>query len=593
MISQILITFFRFINRFFEWHKLPKWIAVINLIALRTELRKRNLHDTSEGATYKSPDYPMHPKFLHSRTPDGSYNDLTQPSMGNSGQRFGRNVPLQYTFPESDPEILKPSPREISRKLMTRDAFIPAKSLNLLAAAWIQFQVHDWFDHGGPQISNTFKIGLAEDDEWYQSPMEIRRTSPDPNPDPPDSKSPPTYINHVSHWWDLSAIYGSDLKTTDSLRSRKEGKLKLNDRRLPVDYSTGLPRTGFNKNWWIGLALLHTLFSLEHNAICDRLKHDFPHWSDEHLFQTARLINAALTAKIHTIEWTPAIISHPVLKIAMNANWWGLAMERVNKIFGRISKSELISGIPGSRADQHGVPYALTEEFVSVYRMHPLIPDDLIIFSIDSGEKLKELEFKDFFAENARGVVDDKVTMADVFYSFGISHPGAITLHNYPRSLQNLKMPDGDGSCIDLAAVDIMRDRERGVPRYNKFRELLGLPLIKKFEDITENKDWIRELNELYEGDVNRVDLMVGLLAETRPRGFGFSDTAFRIFIVMASFTTDYTPEVYTQAGLNWINENDMSSVILRHYPELKPFLSQVDNAFAPWNKVHDNIKTP
>lgn len=86
-------------------------------------------------------------------------------------------------------------------------------------------------------------------------------------------------------------------------------------------------------------------------------------------------MNCALMAKIHTVEWTPAILAHPALKIAMNANWWGLAGETLNKLVGRLSKtSEAISGIPGSGAGQDGVPYSLTEEFVSVYRMHSLVP---------------------------------------------------------------------------------------------------------------------------------------------------------------------------------------------------------------------------
>jgi hypothetical protein len=80
-------------------------------------------------------------------------------------------------------------------------------------------------------------------------------------------------------------------------------------------------------------------------------------------------------AKIHTMEWTPAILAHPALEIGMAANWWGVAGETLNKIVGRISKtSETISGIPGSGVDQSGVPYSLTEEFVSVYRMHSLLP---------------------------------------------------------------------------------------------------------------------------------------------------------------------------------------------------------------------------
>jgi len=80
-------------------------------------------------------------------------------------------------------------------------------------------------------------------------------------------------------------------------------------------------------------------------------------------------------AKIHTVEWTPAILAHPALKIGMNANWWGIVGEKLTKAAGRISKtSEAISGIPGSSVDHQGIPYSLTEEFVSVYRMHSLIP---------------------------------------------------------------------------------------------------------------------------------------------------------------------------------------------------------------------------
>jgi hypothetical protein len=95
----------------------------------------------------------------------------------------------------------------------------------------------------------------------------------------------------------------------------------------------------------------------------------------DQIFDKARLVNCALIAKIHTVEWTPAILAHPTLQIAMNANWWGLVGENLTKAIGRVSKTnEAISGIPGSGADQDGVPYSITEEFTSVYRMHSLIP---------------------------------------------------------------------------------------------------------------------------------------------------------------------------------------------------------------------------
>jgi len=67
------------------------------------------------------------------------------PKMGMVGARFGRNAPANGTFSEPLPELLQPSPRTVSRQLMTRDHFKPATSLNLLAACWIQFESHDWF----------------------------------------------------------------------------------------------------------------------------------------------------------------------------------------------------------------------------------------------------------------------------------------------------------------------------------------------------------------------------------------------------------------------------------------------------------------
>lgn len=79
-------------------------------------------------------------------------------------------------------------------------------------------------------------------------------------------------------------------------------------------------------------------------------------------------------AKIHTVEWTPAILDHPTINTALRANWWGFLGEKLDKLLGHISKNEYICGIPGSGVDQNNVPFSLTEEFVSVYRLHPLIP---------------------------------------------------------------------------------------------------------------------------------------------------------------------------------------------------------------------------
>ena len=138
-----------------------------------------------------------------------------------------------------------------------------------------------------------------------------------------------------------------------------------------------------------------------------------------------------------------------------------------------------------------------------------------------------------------------------------------------------------------------MRVRERGVPRYNEFRRLFHLKPFDTFEEMADTPEHAEDLRRVY-GDVERVDTMIGMYAERKPKGFGFSDTAFRIFILMASrrlesdrfFTRDYRPEVYTQAGLDWVDANSMRTVLLRHFPELAPALAGVANPFAPWQRA-------
>ena len=195
----------------------------------------------------------------------------------------------------------------------------------------------------------------------------------------------------------------------------------------------------------------------------------------------------------------------------------------------------------------------------------------------------------------------NEVGMRNVLYSFGTEHPGAIRLHNYPKFLQELKkdafvLPDGtvrEAETVDLASIDILRDRERGVLRYNDFREKIGRSRVTSFADITSEPAWQKDLEEVY-GDVDSVDLMSGMLAEDFPEGFGFSETAFRLFNLMAPrrlrsdrfFTDSYKPEVYTEWGIRHVEETTMVDMIKRHYPELSPALEGKENAFKPWNTV-------
>jgi hypothetical protein len=422
-----------------EWYEFPDAVAAVKLIELREKMREKNLHDTEEPPLEKSTAPAVESR--NARTSDGTYNDLTCPRMGSAGVRFGRNVPLSETFPDI-PNLMNPNPRRVSLELLTRTAFQPATILNTIAAAWIQFMVHDWFAHKKGAWTNTHDIPVGDGDSWHERPMRVPKTPADA-PKVSGSTRPPSYVNENTHWWDGSEVYGSTAATQASLRAGRDGKVLVSPSgRLGVDPVTGLEITGFTDNGWFGLSLLHALFALEHNAVCDRLKRANPLWDDERLFQQARLVNAALLAKIHTVEWSTAILPHEIISAGLRTNWYGFLPDLQN-VFSALNNNELISGIPGSPTAHHAAPYSMTEEFVSVYRMHTLMPDDYTIRSAETGAQLGHVTLRE--VSGRRGVdFLARFNPEDLFYSLGTSHPGAIRLHNYPRTLQNLVLDNGE-----------------------------------------------------------------------------------------------------------------------------------------------------
>jgi hypothetical protein len=586
---RILIKAAEFVDRRWHWDRLPVPLGLLTLIGVRDALRESNLYDSYDGTPPSAPPRSA-ADYLTVRTVDGSYNDLTSPSMGMAGTRFGRNVPLATGRAEQTPELFDPNPRTISTELLVRTDFKPATTLNVLAAAWLQFETRDWFSHG-TTTDRMIEVPRPPGDDWPEDPIRVPATPADPTAPAGDDTT--TFLNTETHWWDASQIYGSTPEFQTAIRTREDGKVRIDaDGFIDIDPSA-VGASGGEDGWWLGLELMATIFLREHNAICDRLKSAHPQWSDDLLFNKARLINAALIAKIHTVEWTPAILGHPALQIGMRANWFGLAGERVKELFGRFGSGEIVSGIPGSPTAHHAAPYSITEDFVTVYRMHPLIPDDYDFESLDKAPH-RHCAFDEIHGvANSRGVLKS-VGAGNALYSLGLAHPGAVTLHNSPRFMQRFDRTDK--LTIDLTAVDLLRSRERGVPRYNEFRRQLRLAPAATFDDISAGDPaTAHQLREIYGGDIEKVDTTVGMFGEPLPKGFGFSDTAFRIFVLMASrrlksdrfYTVDFTPRVYTPEGMAWIDANDMVSVLVRHYPELEPVMRRQRNAFAPWTS-HD-----
>jgi hypothetical protein len=434
--------------------------------------------------------------------------------------------------------IKNPPPEIVSRELLTRDFFKPAFTINLLAAGWFQFMIRSSFGNERSKNQNS--------------------------------------------WWDWFQPYSDKEEKQYMVRTGESGKLKTD----PYGSLLSDRESLYEPGSWLGLTLLQNLFTLEHNAICDNLQKEHPSWTDDDLFDRARHLNSMLMAKVYLTEWASAIYDLPVIDVPSGANWLDKGIEQIYKIFGRVRESEAVNGILRS--------YAMTKEFVAVYPMHAFIPDEYTFRSVADDTVLREVRLPEVGWGRRAEETFDQIAVRDIFYSFGIAHPGAITLHNYTHGLQHFE--SFDGTPQDVAATDILRIRALGVPRYNEFRKLLHLKPIKSFEKLTDDPEWVAELKRVYDDRVDQLDLMIGMCAEDRSAGSAFGYTAAYIFILLTLgpllvrihreplLTSDLTDPA--EEGLDWIDNNNMSTVLLRHYPELDPALRGVSNAFSPWNKV-------
>ena len=392
--------------------------------------------------------------------------------------------------------------------------------------------------------------------------------------------------------------------------------------------------------------------------------------TDDELFEIARLVVSAEIAKIHTTEWTTQLLYDEPLYLGMNANWHGLlrkddpvsaAIEKiVVQNFGKSQDAKKAnqwysvfaagSGIFGlgshvyaddaifalydpkktdiwslknpdhvnGGVNHFGSPFNFPEEFVTVYRLHTMIPD-LIEYrelASDPNTIRNKIPVLETFRGKATHAMRER-GLADWALSMGRQRLGLLTLQNHPQFLQGLPMPrlQTKTNQIDVAALDLIRDRERGVPRFNEFRRQYGLKTLTSFDDYVDPKldekdprqkaelarqrELVAILREVYgqhrcdaskkitDAQVNDdgtpindclghpngsmvdniedVDTVVGWLAEfPRPHGFAISETQFQVFILNASrrlfsdrfFTSSFRPEFYTYLGVDWVTNN-------------------------------------
>lgn len=591
---------------FESWDRRGTLRGKLELGGIRADLNRDKLQSTYDaGLVGRQQPGQRRPAWTERfRTATGAWttDDPMEGAAGTEIQRTG--APLSSRRDRSADDL--PDPRRVSRLILSAPAGRPRTEvpfLNLLAIAWIQAQLHDWVSHRPTPFTGFHEVPLAADDplrECYGLGM-LRMPKSAPNPMP--QAGPLTYLSEVTQWWDASHLYGSDQATQDSLRCGEhgilpDGKLRIDGDLLPKHPATGIEDSGFTRNWWVGLDIVHTLFVKHHNYICDELKKTHPGWSGDQLFHTARLVNAAIMAKIHTVEWTPAVLPNSKVVEGMGANWWGLFQTskpfRERSIGGGPLEPvhPVLGGIVGGRRDNHGKPYGVSEEFVELYRLHAAIPDDVRVRSIE-GMPL-EVVPTDATRGARAGAMAAQFGVAALLNSFGHQHMPALVNNNYPAFMSGMSV---DGQAVfDIGTADILRARERGVPAYNDFRRMLGLKPIGRFEDLGCSAETAHTLEDLYgtgKAGIEKMDLLAGTHCELwRPENFGFGETVFTVFIQMASrrlqadpfYTEKLNERYYAKRGMQLVEAATFKDVLLQHYPELaRSGLKNLHNAFEPW----------
>ena len=290
------------------------------------------------------------------RTHDGSCNNMENTMLGKSITPYKRLLPPAYDDSIGTPRKLSkidsqplPNARQISlavhASLSPETPTASASRLSHLGVIFGQFINHDLSLAASTSKQGTqplkctctmsdnadcINVDTPKDDTLFadQSCMSLTRSGA--SIDKFDcTLNAREQVNLVTHWLDLSQVYGNDEQTTKSLRAMKRGLMKTSrisglHEQLPkatkggcVDekndetcFESGDTRTSQN----LMLTSFHLVFMREHNRLAREMRRMHRDWTDENLYEEARRINTAIYQHIVYKEWLPIVLSGDKVK---------------------------------------------------------------------------------------------------------------------------------------------------------------------------------------------------------------------------------------------------------------------------------------
>jgi hypothetical protein len=440
------------------------------------------------------------------RTFDGTMNHLDDPTWGAAGTPLPRMAPAVYPGDGTGasfaggpgmPSSL-PSPREVSNSLMKAPTGSPSNTHRLTNMVW---QWGQFLDH---DISLVKTSHLATE----AAPIVVAASDPLAPAIPfqrsefvADGQGVRQQVNSITSYIDASQVYGSDASRAAALRG-PGGRLRtsagdllpfnldaLPNASLPGQDPTMLFLAGdIRANEQVGLTAMHTLFVREHNRLVGALSANQPLWSDEELFQTARKIVGAEMQAITYGEFLPAIL--------------GPSTAHEVDPFDQ-------------RYDPSVRPDVANEFATAIYRFgHSMLPTNLKMPAMSGADEDLMLLRHGFFSTTFyAGDADGSTRHLDQML-LGLTSTPAMEIDAMLAEdvREFLFGPPGAGG-MDLAALNIHRGRDHGLPAYNAVRQAYGLAAAASFAEVTSSPEFQEILSNLY-GSVDQMDAWVGGLAE-------------------------------------------------------------------------------
>jgi Ca2+-binding RTX toxin-like protein len=434
------------------------------------------------------------------RTIDGTGNSLSAPGLNAKGAALARLAPARYA--DGAAEMLGgPNPRTISNVVVGQgEAATPnAQSLSGMMYAWGQFIDHD-LDRTPSDRVTDISIAVPAGDGVFADGTRILQTRTlKAVGTGTDAAHPAAAVNAVTGWLDASMVYGSDAATAALLRGAGGKMLTSAGDNLPIAEGPGGPavlagdvRAAENPS----LTSLQTLFVREHNWQVDRLAAQDPTLEAEALYQAARAIVAAEIAHITYAAFLPHLLGAGA--IAPYAGYDPAADARITHEFAGAAYRWGHSTVSNEteRKDELG---HVTGPDLGLRDVFFLTPEAFVADG-GAGGFLRHLATDRSQAMDAR-IVED--------------------LRNF--------LADADVG-QDLAALNINRGRDLGLPTLNGLRAVLGLAPYTDFDQVTGDAATVAALRLVY-ATVDDIDLWTGGLSEALLPGAFLGET-FRAVLV-------------------------------------------------------------